>query len=70
MTAWAVLALIYAQYPEKSVIERAVNLMMSLQKKDGRWEQQDAEGVFNKSCAIFFTGRSTISVPRPLADFV
>nr|ODN91514.1 lanosterol synthase [Cryptococcus depauperatus CBS 7855] len=51
-TAWAILALVYAQYPEKSVIERATKLIMSRQKSDGRWEQEDTEGVFNKNCAI------------------
>ncbi|WWC70811.1 uncharacterized protein I206_104763 [Kwoniella pini CBS 10737] len=51
-TAWAVLALIYANYDDKSVIERACRLMMGRQKPDGRWEQEDTEGIFNKNCAI------------------
>ncbi|KAK8858537.1 hypothetical protein IAR55_002764 [Kwoniella newhampshirensis] len=51
-TSWAVLALIYAQYPDKSVVDRAAKLIMSRQKKDGRWEQEDTEGIFNKNCAI------------------
>ncbi|WWD18426.1 hypothetical protein CI109_102876 [Kwoniella shandongensis] len=51
-TAWAILALIYAQYPDKTVVDRATRLIMSRQKKDGRWEQEDTEGVFNKNCAI------------------
>ncbi|WVR06302.1 hypothetical protein IAU60_003332 [Kwoniella sp. DSM 27419] len=51
-TAWAILSLIYAQYPQKAVIERAVKLIMSRQKPDGRWEQEDTEGIFNKNCAI------------------
>jgi lanosterol synthase len=52
MTSWAILALLYAQYPEKEVIRRACRLVMSRQKKDGRWEQEDTEGIFNKNCAI------------------
>ena len=56
MTAWSILALIYAQYPDTSVIERAARLIMSRQKKDGRWEQEDTEGIFNKNCAIDYPG--------------
>ncbi|OWT40004.1 lanosterol synthase [Cryptococcus neoformans Bt1] len=51
-TAWAILALIYGQYGDKTVIERAAKLIMSRQLKDGRWEQEDTEGIFNKNCAI------------------
>ncbi|WVQ96729.1 hypothetical protein IAU59_003836 [Kwoniella sp. CBS 9459] len=51
-TAWAVLSLIYAQYDDKTVIERAVKLIMGRQRTDGRWDQEDTEGVFNKNCAI------------------
>ncbi|RXK41597.1 lanosterol synthase [Tremella mesenterica] len=51
-TAWAILALIYAQYPVKDVIRQAVQLIMSRQRTDGRWEQEDTEGIFNKNCAI------------------
>jgi len=52
MTAWAILALIYAKYPNTKVIQRACQLIMSRQKKDGRWDQEDTEGIFNKNCAI------------------
>ena len=52
MTAWAILALIYGQYPDKTVIDRAAKVIMGRQKKDGRWEQEDTEGIFNKNCAI------------------
>jgi lanosterol synthase len=52
MTSWALLSLIYAQCPEHKAIERGVKLIMSRQKADGRWEQEDTEGIFNKNCAI------------------
>lgn len=52
MTAWSILALIYGRYPDKSVIDRAARLIMSRQKRDGRWVQEDTEGIFNKNCAI------------------
>lgn len=58
-TAWAILALIYGQYDDKTVIERAAKLIMSRQLKDGRWEQEDTEGIFNKNCAIDYPGELT-----------
>ena len=58
MSAWSILALIYAHCPDKEVIRRAVELIMSRQKADGRWEREDTEGIFNKNCAIDYTGGS------------
>lgn len=58
-TAWAILALIYGQYDNKTVIKRAAKLIMSRQLKDGRWEQEDTEGIFNKNCAIDYPGELT-----------
>lgn len=52
MTSWAILALIYGEYPDHEPIRRACRLIMSRQKPDGRWEQEDTEGIFNKNCAI------------------
>lgn len=52
MTSWVILSLIYAQYPDKRVIERAAKLVMSRQKPDGRWDQEGTEGIFNKNCVI------------------
>lgn len=57
-TSWAVLALIYGEYPDVEVIKRACGLLMSRQKEDGRWEQEDTEGIFNKNCAIDYPGMS------------
>jgi len=57
-TSWAVLALIYGEYPDVEVIKKACGLLMSRQKEDGRWEQEDTEGIFNKNCAIDYPGTS------------
>ena len=62
-TAWAILALIYGQYPDKEVIRRATRLIMSRQKPDGRWEQEDTEGIFNKNCAIDYPGEGSFLLP-------
>ena len=49
MTAWAIIALLAAEYPVKSVLERGVRLIMGRQMGNGEWKQEGIEGVFNKS---------------------
>jgi lanosterol synthase len=49
-TAWAVLGLLRAQAPQHDAIRRGVKLIMSRQKKDGSWDQEAIEGIFNKVC--------------------
>ncbi|KAJ3115426.1 Lanosterol synthase (Oxidosqualene--lanosterol cyclase) [Phlyctochytrium bullatum] len=53
-TAWAVLSLLTARYPEKEPIERAVALLMRRQQSTGEWLQESIEGVFNKNCMISY----------------
>ena len=53
-TAWAVMALMIAHYPERNVIDRGIHLVMSRQKSNGEWEQEAIEGVFNKNCMISY----------------
>ncbi|KAG8953556.1 Lanosterol synthase (Oxidosqualene--lanosterol cyclase) [Tulasnella sp. 408] len=53
-TSWAVLALMYAGYPHREPIEKAVRLVMSRQLPDGSWAQESIEGVFNKNVAIAY----------------
>ena len=49
MTSWAIIGLMAAGYPHRERIERAVSLIMERQQKNGEWEQEGIEGVFNKS---------------------
>lgn len=48
-TAWTVTALLEAGYAERSVLEKAVKLLMQRQQENGEWLQEGIEGVFNKS---------------------
>lgn len=48
-TAWALIALIEAGYPEREPLEKAVKLIMGRQQRNGEWLQEAIEGVFNKS---------------------
>ncbi|KAE9972270.1 hypothetical protein BLS_004095 [Venturia inaequalis] len=53
-TAWVVIGLLEAEYPDRAVIERAVRLIMERQQANGEWLQEAIEGVFNKSCMISY----------------
>ncbi|KAI5365195.1 putative terpenoid cyclases/protein prenyltransferase alpha-alpha toroid [Septoria linicola] len=52
-TAWVIIALLEAEYPNQEPIERAIKLLMRRQQPDGAWLQEGIEGVFNKSCKRF-----------------
>lgn len=51
-TAWALIGLILAEYPEDEPISRGIKLLMERQLPTGEWKYEDIEGVFNHSCAI------------------
>lgn len=51
-TAWATLALMHAECPERAAIERGLKLIMSRQQPNGEWLQEGIEGVFNRTCMI------------------
>ncbi|GMM54055.1 lanosterol synthase [Maudiozyma humilis] len=51
-TAWALIALILAEYPHKNVIDRGIKLLKERQTSTGEWKFESVEGVFNHSCAI------------------
>jgi lanosterol synthase len=53
-TAWAVLGLMEAEYPDKEPIRRGIQLIMDRQQANGEWLQEAIEGVFNKSCMISY----------------
>ncbi|OBA24347.1 terpene synthase [Metschnikowia bicuspidata var. bicuspidata NRRL YB-4993] len=51
-TAWAVIALILGEFPERGPIDKGIQLIMQRQSLEGEWKFEDVEGVFNHSCAI------------------
>ncbi|GAA5981225.1 hypothetical protein JCM11641_005617 [Rhodosporidiobolus odoratus] len=53
-TAWAVITLLTARYPEPEPIRRGCRLIMSRQAPDGSWPQESIEGIFNKNAAISY----------------
>lgn len=54
-TSWATLSLMAAQYPDKSIIEKGINLIISRQQETGDWAQEGISGVFNHNCMITYT---------------
>lgn len=54
MTAWALIGLIHADYPDINPIKRGIKLIMERQQSNGEWKQEAIEGVFNKSCMISY----------------
>lgn len=51
-TAWSVIGLLLAEYPDQEPIRRGIQLIMDRQLPTGEWKYEDIEGVFNHSCAI------------------
>ena len=44
-TAWALLGLMAAKYPQKGPIEKGIKLIMSRQQPNGEWLQEGIEGT-------------------------
>lgn len=53
-TAWAVMSLLEAKYPEEEPIRRGIQFIMQRQQSNGEWLQESIEGVFNKNCMISY----------------
>lgn len=54
-TAWALLALMAANYPDRTVIDRGIGLIKKRQLVSGDWEQEAISGLFNHNCMITYT---------------
>lgn len=54
-TAWAVMALIAANYPDRKVIDKGIAFILKMQEPNGDFPQQAISGVFNHTCMITYT---------------
>lgn len=54
-TAWALLGLLSAGYPDKEIIENGIRFLLSRQDAFGDWPQEGISGVFNKNCMETYT---------------
>ncbi|KAJ4293414.1 Lanosterol synthase erg7A [Kalmusia sp. IMI 367209] len=53
-TAWVVIALCHAEYPNPEPLRKALKMIVARQQPNGEWLQEAIEGVFNKSCMISY----------------
>jgi lanosterol synthase len=59
-TAWALLALQAAKSPEKTALQRGINLLLDRQLENGDWAQENISGVFNYNCMITYSAYRNI----------
>lgn len=48
-TAWVVIAMCHAEFPDKEPLRKALEMVVRRQQRNGEWLQEAIEGVFNKS---------------------
>lgn len=53
-TAWALIGLMEAEYPNIEPLRKGIQFLMDRQQANGEWLQESMEGVFNKSCTIIY----------------
>jgi squalene/oxidosqualene cyclase-like protein len=53
-TAWAILSLLSVNYPNKTIIDKGIEFLISKQEQNGDWPQQAISGVFNHNCMITY----------------
>ncbi|KAF2274408.1 lanosterol synthase [Westerdykella ornata] len=68
-TAWALVGLLEAEYPEKEPIKKGIRLIMERQQANGEWLQEAIEGVFNKSCMISYPNYKFIFTIKALGMY-
>ncbi|CAK7237043.1 Lanosterol synthase (Oxidosqualene--lanosterol cyclase) [Sporothrix curviconia] len=68
-TAWAVIGLLKADYPDVAPLRKAVAFIMSRQQPNGEWLQEAIEGVFNKSCMISYPNYKFVFPMKALGQF-
>ena len=50
----------FCRFPDISVLEKGVQMLLDRQLDNGDWPQENVSGVFNKSCAISYTSYRNI----------
>lgn len=69
-TAWALLGLMKAGYPDQNVIERGIAFIISRQEETGDFPQEGISGVFNGNCMETYTSYRNVFPLWALARYV
>ena len=59
-TAWALMALMKANHPDKMAIEKGIEFILSRQEANGDFPQEGISGVFNGNCMETYTSYRNI----------
>lgn len=54
-TAWALMGLMAADFPNKNVIDKGIAYLLKMQDDNGDFPQQAISGLFNHNCMITYT---------------
>ncbi|KAL1890916.1 Lanosterol synthase (Oxidosqualene--lanosterol cyclase) [Ceratocystis pirilliformis] len=68
-TAWALIALMEADYPHLEPLKKGVRFLIRRQQPNGEWLQENIEGVFNKSCTISYPNYKFVFPIKALGMF-
>lgn len=68
-TSWALLSLLIIESKEKYIIDRAKDLIISRQLKNGDWKQENITGIFNHTCCISYSNYRNIFPIWALAKY-
>jgi squalene cyclase len=59
-TAWALLTLMAAKFPQQEIIDKGIQFLIAQQQPNGDWQQGSISGVFNLNCMITYTSYRNI----------
>mmetsp|Transcript_6855 Transcript_6855/g.10022 ORF Transcript_6855/g.10022 Transcript_6855/m.10022 type:complete len:721 (+) Transcript_6855:46-2208(+) len=68
-TSWVLLALMIGGYPDKSVIDKGIELLRRRQMPNGDFPQENICGIFNHNCAISYSNYRNIFPIWALSEY-
>lgn len=69
-TAWAVIALMAAKYPDPEPVRRGIELIQSRQQANGEWLEEAIPGCFHGFCTFSYPNYKFSFTIRALGMFM